>query len=215
MASADKTILNRLAAQRRGRQRDPGHAVAAAQWLRRALGLLIGTANAAPVPPPAEDLGETTEVRFTTAIQDLANQLGNDPVAIYHWVRNNIAFVPTWGSLYGADFCLSLKACNAFDTSSLLIALYRVANIPAHYVRGQIRVPIEQATRWFRADTPDAALAKLTTGGVPATFVTNEAGDVTAIQLEARLGQGLGRLHPVPGRSSQAGRPVDRPRRRL
>ena len=141
--------------------------------------LLISRAYAQTSPSPA-DLIETADVRFTQAIIDQAASLENDPVKIYNWVRENIQFVPSYGSLLGSDLCLQRKACNAFDTASLLIALYRVSNIPARYVRGTIRVPIEQ----FQAATPEEALASLVDGGIPATVVKDAADTVTDIQFE-------------------------------
>src|SRR5439155_14494618 len=96
------------------------------------------TAEAAPTlhvtaaPTPA-DVAETIEVQFTPEIRQLAESLGNNPVNIFNWVRNNIDFVPTWGSVQGAQLCMENRLCNAFDTASLLIALLRVSGIPARY----------------------------------------------------------------------------------
>ncbi|NOZ26042.1 MAG: transglutaminase domain-containing protein, partial [Nitrospirae bacterium] len=77
----------------------------------------------AGLPPTEADLSETVEVRFTEAIRAKAEELKVNPVRIYNWVRNNIEFVPTYGSIQGADMCLKTRQCNAFDTASLLIAL--------------------------------------------------------------------------------------------
>ena len=71
--------------------------------------------------PTDADLAETIEVQFTDAIKTKAEELNKNPVKIYNWVRNNIEFVPTYGSIQGADYCLQTKQCNAFDTASLLI----------------------------------------------------------------------------------------------
>ena len=95
-------------------------------------------------PPTAADLAETIEIQLTPAITAKAAELNNEPVAIYNWVRNNIEFVPTYGSIQGADYCLQTKLCNAFDTSSLLISLLRASNIPAKYVEGTVEIPIEK-----------------------------------------------------------------------
>ncbi len=85
-------------------------------------------------PPTSDDLADTIEVQFTPEITAKAEELENNPVKIYNWVRNNIEFVPTYGSIQGADYCLQTKLCNAFDTASLLIALLRVSGIHARYV---------------------------------------------------------------------------------
>ncbi len=73
-------------------------------------------------PPTSADLAETIEVQFTPEITAKAEELENNPVKIYNFVRNNIEFVPTYGSIQGADYCLQTEQCNAFDTASLLIA---------------------------------------------------------------------------------------------
>lgn len=85
--------------------------------------LELGTQNillAAAIPPAASDLAETIEVKFTPAIQAKAAELGHNPHKIYEWVRNNIEYVPTYGSIQGADMCLQTKQCNDFDTASVL-----------------------------------------------------------------------------------------------
>lgn len=89
--------------------------------------LEISQASNLPTP---EDLAETIEVQFTPEIIAKARELGNNHVKIYNWVRNNIEFVPTYGSIHGAHMTLLTKQGNAFDTASLLIALLRASNIP-------------------------------------------------------------------------------------
>lgn len=88
---------------------------------------------AATTPPTSADLAETIEVKFTPEIRQLADSLGKNRVKIFNWVRNNIDFVPTWGSIQGTQLCLETRAGNAFDTASLLIALLRYSGIPARY----------------------------------------------------------------------------------
>ena len=45
-------------------------------------------------------------------------------MAIYQWVRNNIEFIPSYGSIQGSEYTLeNRRGSNAFDTASLLIAL--------------------------------------------------------------------------------------------
>ena len=103
----------------------------------------------ADAPPTDVDLAETIEVQFTPEITQLATDLDHNPVQIFNWVHNNIEFVPTWGSIQGAQLCLETRTCNAFDTSSLLIALLRVSGIPARYQMGTIEVPIDQFMNWL------------------------------------------------------------------
>jgi len=141
-------------------------------------------AQATPDLPTPEDLAETIEGQFTQAIIDLAASLENKPVKIYNWVRNNIDFVPTWGSIQGADHCFSTKQCNAMDTASLLIALLRTSGISARYVMGTIKVPIDQIMNWAGGFSDEAsALNFLSSGGIPITGLIS-GGNISAGQLE-------------------------------
>lgn len=132
------------------------------------LGSLL-LAQASPDLPTPQDLAETIEVQFTQEINNLAASLENNPVKIYNWVRNNIEFVPTWGSIQGADHCLLTKECNAMDTASLLIALFRTSGISARYVTGTIIVPIDQVKNWAGGFTDaQSAVEFMTAGGISA-----------------------------------------------
>lgn len=122
--------------------------------------------------PSAEDLAETPEVQFTQDIRDLAAQLGNKSTKIFEWVRNNIEFIPSYGSIQGADMCLQSRQCNDMDTASLLIALLRVSNFPARYMYGTIEIPIDKAMNWFGGFTdPSAAVTFMASGGIPGRLV--------------------------------------------
>ena len=135
-------------------------------------------------PPTPADLAETVEVKFTPEIQNLANSLDKNPVKIFNWVRNNIEFTPTWGSIQGAQLSLENRSANAFDTSSLLIALLRASGIPARYQMGTITVPINKAMSWLGGvNDPRAAALLLSSGGVPSEVVTNQ-GAFVKIRLE-------------------------------
>lgn len=144
---------------------EAGHKTAA---LDAILSFITPSAEAAPPPPTPEDLAENIEIQFTEDILAKAAELDHDPVKIYNWVRNNIEFVPTWGSIQGAQYCLETMQGNAFDTASLLIALLRASNIPARYVMGTVEIPIEQVMNWVGGFTdPQAALDFIASGGIP------------------------------------------------
>jgi hypothetical protein len=84
----------------------------------------------------------------------------------------------------GSALTLDKKAGNAFDTSSLLMALLRASNIPARYVYGTIQVPIAQAMNWAGGFTsPDAAQTFLATGGIPNNALTS-GGATKYIRME-------------------------------
>jgi hypothetical protein len=142
--------------------------------------LLSSTVNL----PTAADLAETIEVHLTPQIRAKAQELGNNPVKIYEWVRNNVEFVPTWGSIQGANMTLQTKQGNAFDTSSLFIALLRAAGIHAHYVTGTIELPIEKIMNWAGGFTDTlAALDFMSSGGIPTKGLVS-GGKIVKAQME-------------------------------
>ncbi len=136
--------------------------------------------------PDSNDLAETIDVKLTPEIRQKAADLGKNPVKIYNWVRNNIYFVPIWGSIQGAQLCYETRVCNAFDTSSLLIALLRASDIPARYQMGTIEVPIEAFKNWAGGFTDaDAAASFFASAGVPSVVRrVDGTGQVTSVKLE-------------------------------
>ena len=143
--------------------------------------LIVAQATNQPSP---EDLAENIEVQFTPEIRAKAQELGYNPVKIYNWVRNNIEFVPTYGSIQGAHMTLLTKHGNAFDTASLLIALLRASNIPARYVYGTIELPIDKVMNWVGGFTDaNAALDFIASGGIPVAGIIS-GGKVVKARLE-------------------------------
>lgn len=135
--------------------------------------------------PTADDLAETPEVQFTDAIRAKAQELGNNPVKIYEYVRNNIEYAPTYGSIQGADMCLQSKICNDTDTASLLISLLRVSGIYAHYVYGTVDVPIEKAMNWVGGVTDPKMVGTIfATNGVPVTLLKTSASVYKYVRIE-------------------------------
>ncbi|MBI5075876.1 MAG: transglutaminase domain-containing protein [Nitrospirae bacterium] len=136
-------------------------------------------------PPTSADLAENgIEIVFTPAITAKVAELGYKPVKIYEWVRNNIEYVPTYGSIQGADMCLQTKLCNDFDTASLLISLLRVSGIHARYVYGTIELPIDKVKNWVGGFTDsNATLSLMATGGIPVGGIT-EDGKIVAVRKE-------------------------------
>ena len=143
---------------------------------------LISHANADL--PTAADLAQTVEVQLTDEIRALAAEFNNDPVKIYESFRNILIFTPFFGSIQGSQMCFYTRECNAFDTASLLIALFRAAEIPARYVYGTIQLPIDQFMNWVGGfSDPQAAIAFVSTGGTPVTGVIS-GGEIVAVLLE-------------------------------
>ena len=146
-------------------------------------GVQLAQATLPPVPDSG-DLAANDDVQITQAIKDQAAALGNNPVKIYNWVHNNIAFIPSYGSIQGSDMTLQNRRGNAFDTASLLIALYRSAGIPARYVYGTIEVPAAKVMNWVGGVTkPEAAQSLLGQGGIPNIGLVS-GGVVKAIRME-------------------------------
>lgn len=147
-------------------------------------GLLVSSSINAVNPPTADDLAQTIEVQLTPEIRAKAQELGNSPVKIYEWVRNNIEFVPTWGSIQGAQMTLLTKQGNAFDTASLLIALLRAAGIHARYVTGTVELPIDKVMNWAGGFTdPLGALDFMSSGGIPTKGLV-AGGKIVAARME-------------------------------
>lgn len=148
----------------------------------------LGTENylqlAALAPPTQDDLGETIEVQFTSDIQQLAADLGNSPVKIFNYIRNNFEYEPYYGSLKGSAQTLLEMAGNDFDQASLLIALLRASSIPARYVYGTIEMPLEKFMNWVGGVTDiNTAVQILAAAGVPGQTLS-EGGQIKYVQFE-------------------------------
>lgn len=66
---------------------------------------------AAGQTPGGAGLAATEDVQLTAAIQAQAAALNNNPVQIHNWVRNNIEFIPSYGSIQGADCMTPIQKC--------------------------------------------------------------------------------------------------------
>jgi transglutaminase-like putative cysteine protease len=146
--------------------------------------MLLPGVSVPSVTPNADDLAATEDVQLTPAIIAKAKELNNNPVQIYNWVRNNIEFIPSYGSIQGSDLTLKNLRGNAFDTASLLIALLRASNVSARYVYGTVQVPIDQAKNWVGGVTDPAAVQSLLgQGGIPNTLLAS-GGQIVAVKFE-------------------------------
>ncbi|WP_246624632.1 transglutaminase-like domain-containing protein [Oceanobacter mangrovi] len=126
-----------------------------------------------PGGPTQADLDATLDAQITETIQAKAVALNNDPVEIYQWVRNNIEFIPSYGSIQGAEYTLQHGKGNAFDTASLLVALLRAANIPARYAFGTVRIPADKVMNWVgNVQAAESAGHLMGQGGIPNTAQT-------------------------------------------
>ena len=106
-------------------------------------------------------------------IQELARGLHYDPNVMYKFVHDHIHFTPTWGEVKGPYMTWLDRSGNAWDQSSLMIALLTNANNHGHsitnikYVVGEITLTGEQFIKWFDiGDNVDAANLILARGGL-------------------------------------------------
>jgi hypothetical protein len=135
--------------------------------------------------PSASDLSETEDITLTAGVYELAQSLAGNPKKILRWVKRNIVFTPTFGSIQGSEGCRLARECNAHDTSSLLIALLRASNVPARYAFGQAVIDPElfKSAMGDFDDLESAALFALASG-TPTTFLVNDANQVVAVRVE-------------------------------
>lgn len=142
------------------------------------------TVTARVAAPGPADLAATPDVQLSPGIQELAASLGNNPLAIFNWVRQNILFVPTFGSIQGSEGCRMSRECNAHDTASLLIALLRASGVPARYVLGMVELPPDRFRRLI-GDIQDtkAALLLSASGGIRTIAVLDAADQTVAVRL--------------------------------
>lgn len=125
-------------------------------------------------PPGAADLAETPDVIFSGRIRELAARLDHDPVRLYNWVRNNVEYLPVYGSLKGADYALLTREGTDCDQASLLIALLRVSGIPARYAWGVMEIPEVSVTAWLDVAKVKAAGDVMVSTGIPVSVVGTE-----------------------------------------
>jgi len=129
-------------------------------------------------------LAENPAVQLTPAVLAQAEALRHDPVAIYHWVRNEVAWIPTWGALQNSDLTLSARGGNAMDIAGLLIALLRASGIPARYVHGTIDISEAQFRNWAGGFAQvEEAMGYAASGGIPITGLV-AGGRVASVRME-------------------------------
>lgn len=119
------------------------------------------------LPELADLESDDQEIALTSEIYSLANELENNPVKIFNFVRNNIDYEPYYGAKKGALGCLKEGVCNDTDATSLTIALMRAAGIPARYKKDFIQVPVDQLQALLGVETTKAVYAGLGKNKVP------------------------------------------------
>jgi|GEM_PF-3054385 len=114
----------------------------------------------------------SVDTTITPDIQQLADSLNRDPLAIYRHFMQQYTFEPFYqGSLKGAQETLLQQAGNDVDLSSALIATLRAAGLQARYVSGRVRFPAPQVAGWIgTADVINAANILATAGYQPTLY---------------------------------------------
>ena len=130
-------------------------------------------------------LAETPEVVITPAIEAKAAELNHDPIAIYHFVRNQIDYLPNWGATQDAELTLGARRGNAMDISTLLIALLRASDIPARYVHGVMETEAAQFQNWMgNFSHVSAAMQHASAGGIPVGANTQNNATIDRVTFE-------------------------------
>lgn len=105
------------------------------------------------------------------------------PLAVYHFLKNNIGYEYYYGSRKGAAGTYSALAGNDLDQASLLIAMLRYLGCEAEYVRGSIYLTEEQAVALTGADDIIHASNILAAAGTPVVRLIQN-GRVEKISIE-------------------------------
>lgn len=84
-----------------------------------------------------------------------------------NFVRNNIEFIPYYGSKKGSDATLIERAGNDADQAALLIALLRTSNIPARYRQVDVKIDIRTVTDLLGVTSAEAAAQALSLSKIP------------------------------------------------
>lgn len=121
---------------------------------------------------PDDYLAAGDEVVFSEAIQDLADSLNNDPLAMYNFVHDEVEYIPYYGSKKGSGATLAEKAGNDMDKASLLIAMYRYSNIPARYRHVDAKMDIRTVNELLGAESATSSAQILSLEKIPYTLYT-------------------------------------------
>ena len=151
-------------------------------------------------PPPLSKQGPPTTASFAVtedeasladsigsvpdAIRELAADL-DGPVAAYELVKNQTRFELYFGSMKGSVQTLREGSGNDADINRLLVDLLRAEGVPARYVRGVVRLTMEQAEGLIGVGRAERVEQALSAALVPYEPVfLSVAGGVGAVEIE-------------------------------
>ena len=122
--------------------------------------------GAAPVAPLALSVGGGTQMMMSTnaaevsaEIAALARALQYNPKRCYEYVRNRIAWVPTWGLCNGATGCLLAGRGNEWDQGALLGALLKASGYSVRFVQDAVLYNKTDLAAWFGVPQTDLPAA--------------------------------------------------------
>lgn len=158
--------------------------------LPQAMSASSTTSFSAASPPPTPTPGGNEADEITPAISALARGLEYDPLKIFEYVHNYIAFEAYYGSKKGANLTLQEGSGNDFDQCSLLVALLRASGKSPSYKFSACDFSYAQLTTWMGlSPTPFLHLNDLQFtdyfGGVPATVQNRKGAAVYFFLTEA------------------------------
>jgi len=110
---------------------------------------------------PADPIGSVPR-----EIQELAAQV-EGAVSAYELVKNQTRFELYFGSMKGSVQTLREGSGNDADIARLLVELLRAEGIPARYVRGVVRLSIDQAKNWIGTELAERVEGAFTSAAVP------------------------------------------------
>ena len=135
--------------------------------------------------PSLADLeSDQGEVLIDSSIIDLAQSLGNNPVNIFNFVRDNITYQPYYGAKKGSLGCLAEKVCNDVDSASLFIALARASGIPARYKKDFAVVSVLDLKNLLGVGSNKNAFAVLALADVPVFTVEGQVIDGSLDEID-------------------------------
>ncbi len=111
------------------------------------------------------------EVKIGPGVQQVLTEVGQDPLAAYRWVRDNVEYLPYFGAKNGAEGTAWSRIGNDFDQAALLAALLRSQGYPVRFVYGVVRVEAKMIADWCGMSTAEKAVELLIQGGVPVNSI--------------------------------------------
>lgn len=127
----------------------------------------------ADLPQREDVIFDESEVAVTTEMKELVAELKNNPVKITNYLRENIMYEPYLGAKKGSIGCFIEKKCNDIDSSSLSIALFRAAGIPAHYKQSVAIFSVDQLKNMLLVDETKTVYAALSLNHVPVFTISD------------------------------------------